>query len=428
SLTSSRASIIKPSSANRVQALIGEEQNFTIEWIKGLLAVPFVLDAQPTELYSENSSALQRTAERAAARYAEILKDVEHLIQDHAEHEQSQTAGVSKLKLLIPSIGSFFTPLPLADAFWHEDNLRQISKRRFVPPSFNDIRMILNTSQMMGLTQHEGVDLITFDGDLTIYEYAGQIKPDSPVIEPIVNLLRRGKKVGIVTAVGFADSAMYHKLLLGLVEAIKASDLPEDKKANLIICGGECNYMYRYSSNLPHLIRALPREDWALEEMLAWTKEDIQTLLDTAEAALRDCRSNLNLPGNILRKERAVGIWPLPGCQIPREKLEEIVMVLQQVVDKTEVAKRLPFCAFNGGNDVFIDIGDKSYGVRSCQKYFGGIPPQRTLHIGDQFLSAGANDFKARSACTTAWVTNPEETALLLSTLEEFEKRVKDGR
>lgn len=208
--------------------------------------------------------------------------------------------------------------------------------------------MVLNTSQIMGLAQYEGVDLITFDGDLTIYEYAGQVKPDSPIIQPIINLLRRGKKVGIVTAVGFPEPGMYYKLLQGLLDAIKDSDLSEEQRENLIICGGECNFMFRYSSNVPDLSYVVPRNEWALEEMLAWTEEDIQSLLDVAETALRDCRSNLNLPGNLLRKPRAVGIWPLPGCQIPREKLEESVMVLQQVVEKTEVAKRVPFCAFNG--------------------------------------------------------------------------------
>lgn len=49
---------------------------------------------------------------------------------------------------------------------------------------------------------------------------------------------------------------------------------------------------------------------------------------------------------------------------------------------------------FSGGNDVFIDIGDKSWGVLACQRYFGGIARSKTLHIGDQFLSAGSNDFK----------------------------------
>lgn len=58
------------------------------------------------------------------------------------------------------------------------------------------------------------------------------------------------------------------------------------------------------------------------------------------------------------------------------------------------VGKRLPFCAFNGGNDVFVDIGDKSWGVLACQQFFGGIGGGNTLHVGDQFLSAGANDFK----------------------------------
>jgi len=43
-----------------------------------------------------------------------------------------------------------------------------------------------------------------------------------------------------------------------------------------------------------------------------------------------------------------------------------------------------------------VDIGDKSWGVRACQRYFGGIDAAHTLHVGDQFLSAGANDFKVR--------------------------------
>ncbi len=44
----------------------------------------------------------------------------------------------------------------------------------------------------------------------------------------------------------------------------------------------------------------------------------------------------------------------------------------------------------------------------------GGIEGRRTLHVGDQFLSAGANDFKARLACTTAWIASPAETVQLL--------------
>lgn len=93
----------------------------------------------------------------------------------------------------------------------------------------------------------------------------------------------------------------------------------------------------------------------------------------------------------------------------------------------SEVGKLLPFCAFNGGNDVFVDIGDKSWGVCVCQKYFGrsastvdeggSIRGDRTLHVGDQFLSAGSNDFKARVVGTTAWIASPAETVELLDEL-----------
>lgn len=69
-----------------------------------------------------------------------------------------------------------------------------------------------------------------------------------------------------------------------------------------------------------------------------------------------------------------------------------------------------------------MDIGDKSWGVTVCQRYFEKqsqnsgttsrlqFGPENTLHVGDQFLSAGANDFRARSVGTTAWIASPEET------------------
>lgn len=106
----------------------------------------------------------------------------------------------------------------------------------------------------------------------------------------------------------------------------------------------------------------------------------------------------------------------------------------------SDVAKIIPFCAFNGGNDVFVDIGDKSWGVCVCQKYFGGdddkeggsIRGERTMHVGDQFLSAGSNDFKARVVGTTAWIASPAETVELLDELSgmikaQEEKGGRDG-
>lgn len=160
--------------------------------------------------------------------------------------------------------------------------------------------------------------------------------------------------------------------------------------------------------------------------MSTWTQPTITKLLDLAEASLRECVANLSLPATVLRKERAVGIIPsVSGYRFPRESLEETVLVVQKKLEMSDVGKLIPFCAFNGGNDVFVDIGDKSWGVCVCQEYFGSaaggngetIRGDRTLHVGDQFLSAGSNDFKARVVGTTAWIANPAETVDLLHEL-----------
>ncbi|KAE8454502.1 hypothetical protein EG329_000125 [Mollisiaceae sp. DMI_Dod_QoI] len=186
--------------------------------------------------------------------------------------------------------------------------------------------------------------------------------------------------------------------------------------------------------------------------MSTWTQERITALLDLAEYSLKECIANLSLPAIVLRKERAVGIIPkVTGYKFPRESLEETVMVVQKKLEMSKVGKELPFCAFNGGNDVFVDIGDKSWGVLVCQNYFGvlhnvsattsesssvsaygedkrhggkeervQIRGDRTLHVGDQFLSAGSNDFKARVVGTTAWIASPTETVELLAELKEM--------
>jgi IMP and pyridine-specific 5'-nucleotidase len=164
--------------------------------------------------------------------------------------------------------------------------------------------------------------------------------------------------------------------------------------------------------------------------MSTWTQATITSLLDLAEASLRECVTNLALPATVLRKERAVGIIPsVPGYRLPRESLEETVLVVHKKLEMSDIGKMIPFCAFNGGNDVFVDIGDKSWGVCVCQNYFGelaggidghkgeSIRGDKTLHVGDQFLSAGSNDFKARMVGTTAWIANPSETVELLDEL-----------
>lgn len=211
--------------------------------------------------------------------------------------------------------------------------------------------------------------------------------------------------------------------------------------------GGEANYLFAYEPSSPHRLAPVPRTEWLTPEMASWSEAEITALLDVAESALRDCVRTMHLPATIVRKDRAVGIIPSePGLRIARESLEETVLVVQRILELSHLGyfpqpnlpgagrpggggggvgrKGIPFCAFNGGRDVFVDIGDKSWGVAVCQQWFGrqgvAIRGENTLHVGDQFLSAGSNDFKARSVGTTAWIASPAETVELLDELADL--------
>ena len=265
-------------------------------------------------------------------------------------------------------------------------------------------------------------------------------------------------KIGIVTAAGYTEAEKYYGRLHGVLEAIKKSVIltPEQKK-NLMVMGrqtyqnpfnpnsltspgGESNFLFTYDPESPFLLKYQPRKTWIVPSMSTWTQETITALLDLAELSLRECVKNLSLPATIIRKERAVGIvHSVPGTKFSRESLEETVLVVQKKLEMSKVGRTLPFCAFNGGNDVFVDIGDKSWGVLICQNYFGtltasgeknpesAIRGDRTLHVGDQFLSAGSNDFKARVVGTTAWIASPAETVELLDELAEL-RATKEAR
>ncbi|KAI1349698.1 IMP-specific 5-nucleotidase [Xylaria sp. FL0043] len=406
-----------------------------IEWIKGLLAVPFVLYSQPTGVFETNGVSVTQMSEEAHRRYAEIMRDVEFMIDDHIAH-QAQVNGIpSKLKLLVPPIGNFFTRLPLEAAFKFQDRKRFISSRRFVSPSFNDVRLILNSAQLIAVTTHSTLKLATFDGDVTLYDDGQSLEPTNPIITRMIDLLLKNVKIGIVTAAGYTTAERYYARLHGLLDAIAQSDvLTPQQRQNIVIMGGEANYMFEFCPTSPHLLAPVPRERWLTAEMATWSDASITALLDVAEAALRDCIKTMSLPACLMRKDRAVGIIPSdPNVRIPRESLEETVLVVQKTLELSVGGtdrnnKVVPFCAFNGGRDVFVDIGDKSWGVSVCQEWFGAksgdrsasIRPEETLHVGDQFLSAGSNDFKARSVATTAWIASPAETVDLLDELADF--------
>ena len=121
---------------------------------------------------------------------------------------------------------------------------------------------------------------------------------------------------------------------------------------------------------------------------------------------------------------------------------------------------QVPFCAFNGGNDVFVDIGNKSLGLHALKKFIGAessevrscklarasiyacmhigsclsrwqlmltaskgaglhvVSCTQTLHVGDRFTASG-NDNATRDCCAILWVAAPEETYFFCDMLIE---------
>lgn len=264
-------------------ALKTHRRDQLIEWIKGLLAVPFVLLSQPTSIFENDKPSVNQMARDAHNRYAEIMRDVEHLIVDHMRNQKAGLENASKLKLLVPSVGTFFTPLPLQAAFKFQDAKRFISSRRFVAPSFNDIRLILNTAQAMSLVHGGRLDLVTFDGDVTLYDDGEVLTHDNPCIPRILGLLQNGTRIGIVTAAGYTEAEKYYDRLFGLLDAVEKHDQSRQLENRIVVMGGESNFLFTYSSKAPHKLEPVPLEEWQLPEMRDWTGGNIKALLDTGK-------------------------------------------------------------------------------------------------------------------------------------------------
>lgn len=184
----------------------------------------------------------------------------------------------------------------------------------------------------MSLVRLGPLQLVTFDGDVTLYDDGESLTYDNRVISRILDLMKRGIKIGIVTAAGYTETSRYYGRLYGLLDAINSSDLPSALKRNLIIMGGESNFLFRFDDTSPHRLVRVPDEEWHLEEMKSGTDRDIRELLDVAQGALEDCVASMNLKAQLVRKERAVGIIPADGQKFSREQLEETVLVTQKIL------------------------------------------------------------------------------------------------
>eukprot|EP00887_Chlorella_sp_A99_P006869 scaffold2.g6869.t1 len=294
----------------------------------------------------------------------EVMQKLERWIAEHRKEPRQ-----SRLRRLVPLLGSFFTPLRLVDAFLEYDEFFALSRRQYVPPNFAEIRHILNIAQVHSSAR--GLRLITFDADGTLYADGAHMEHD--------NQVRACMRAGM---------GAFH------------------------IMGGECNYLLCVDHPTKRL-RFVPDARWKSPTMAAWGAADIEALLSEAEVLLLEGAARLRLPVEVLRKERAVGV--LPQAPTIYEVLEELAIAVQN-----QLVSPLPFCAFNGGNDVFVDVGNKSLGLEALMNYLGFTPAEArafflfasepvVLHVGDRFTASG-NDSATRDCCSILWVANPEET------------------
>jgi len=457
----------------------------------------------------------------------EMLIDEHRRMTDELQNEStgmhnlhpSNVIVQSRLKQLVPQVGTFYTRLPLRKAFEMYNAKYGVTKRRHICISFNEIRHILNLAQVLALIHpipgqiplekpplnrpssaiseggksdvsvetigessvvqssrqqdnnipgtprdlwsgddsiatpdpismrklmgrndrsdsiieenlppashpFPGPKLLCFDGDQTLYSDGANFDKNQKLAKYLYLLLKHGVTIAVVTAAGYEYQTMKYELRLsGLLTYFKERGLEVDDLERFYIFGGECNYLLRLGKDYKlHAVREDGPGGWMVstkyfaEAPGNWPEDEITNVLDRAEASFQSSLEEQNMRARIIRKKRSVGLIPKEDVKIPREALDEAVLRIQTELDAAKV--RLPFCAFNGGRDAWVDVGNKRVGVQVLQSYLG-IPPEETLHIGDQFLNTG-NDFAARSICPCVWITSPEETTYILKSILRF--------
>ncbi|KAI5068033.1 hypothetical protein GOP47_0016378 [Adiantum capillus-veneris] len=323
------------------------------------------------------------------------MEKMERWIREHFEDPRC-----SLLKKLVPSIGRFHSHLPLVQALQEYDQFSCLSRRKYVPPNFAEIRHVLNIAQVHAIA--ENLSLITFDADGTLYADGHHIERDNKMICHIIKLLQHGAHVAIVTAAGYpGEPEKFETRFAGLLAAFEDLGLPQTITSLFHIMGGECNYLLEVNEG--YRLEFVEDNLWKSKDMLEWSSVDIRELLSDAECTLKSAAARLRVPVEIIRKPRAVGV--IPKEPTIYEVLEEMALTVQVQL----VGAKLPFCAFNGGKDVFVDVGNKSVGLGALMTYLKKKPCEM-LHVGDRFTISG-NDAATRSKCPILWVANPEETA-----------------
>ena len=261
--------------------------------IKSLLLMPFVLEINHGAIQHDSTGKVAQVLHR---KYSDVFEKLEELVNYHINSQvktsltlssphcthfmlplffnlfrdllTSQLAGnplLSKLAELVPNIGNFFTPLPLVRSFLEYDQVHHISRRSFIPPSFNDVRHILNRAQIHAISQK--LKLITFDADQTIYKDGKDLEQGGEICSYIIRLLRTGLKVAIVTAASYPNNpSKYEGRLAGLLHAFAQEGFPEEVSSRFFVMGGECSFMFKHQGG--KLVQ-IPGDEFQLEDMVS---------------------------------------------------------------------------------------------------------------------------------------------------------------
>mmetsp|Transcript_9646 Transcript_9646/g.31898 ORF Transcript_9646/g.31898 Transcript_9646/m.31898 type:complete len:545 (-) Transcript_9646:317-1951(-) len=315
----------------------------------------------------------------------------------------------------VPKLGYIFHPLPLSKALMEYDEFCALTKRKYVRPNFAEVRHIINIAQVHASAKT--VKLVTFDADGTLYADGKHFEEDNQMIDKIQQLMEIGVHVAIVTAAGYPDDAKrFENRLRGLLDSFKQNALTEEVRGRFHVMGGECNYLLEVNAKyeLEFIDVGIWRDRNEDTRKLYWyaqpeNEEKVTQFLDRAQAFLTDEAEHLELDVDVMRKEYAVGILPRSGTVY--ENLEELSIGAMIELSDAEV----PYCAFNGGNDVFVDVGNKNIGLQTLMSYLG-YDGSQTLHVGDRFTSTG-NDSRVREACSILWVASPDETTFFMRLL-----------
>ena len=241
------------------------------------------------------------------------MQKVERWIGEHR-----QDPRISRLRRMVPTLGSFFTPLRLVDAFLEYDEFFALSRRQYVPPNFAELRHILNIAQVHSSVD-TGLRLLTFDADGTLYADGAHMEHDNEMIRHIVALLRAGVHVAIVTAAGYPGAPeRFEQRVTGLLAAFRTLGLPRATTDRFHIMGGECNYLLRVEA--PEMRLAfVPDAEWKSPTMMAWQEGEIAGLLGDAEALLLEGASRLRLPVEVSATALRCRQLPAAASTLPLE-------------------------------------------------------------------------------------------------------------